>query len=209
MEQYGYIRVSTKEQNPERQFLAMQELNTERCNIYMDKMSGKSFVRPQYLRLLKRLRKGDVIVVKSIDRLGRNYEEILEQWRTITKEIGAHIQVIDMPLLNTNTTHSDLTGMFIADLVLQILAYVAETERAFIKQRQAERIAVAKQKGVRFGCRKKEVPADFEKYYQLWCNEKITIRKAAEELGMNYTTFYRRCKEMKNKDMENGICYKM
>ena len=203
MKRYGYIRVSTKEQNPERQFLAMQEMKIEQSNIYMDKMSGKSFARPQYLRLLKRLRKGDVIVVKSIDRLGRNYEEILEQWRTITKEIGAHIQVIDMPLLNTNTTHSDLTGMIIADLVLQILAYVAETERAFIKQRQAEGIAVAKQKGVRFGCSKKEVPADFKKYYQLWCNEKITIRKAAEELGMNYSTFYRRCTELKNKEMGN------
>lgn len=209
MKCYGYIRVSTKEQNPERQILAMQELNIEQRNIYMDKMSGKNFARPQYMRLLKRLKKGDIIVVKSIDRLGRNYEEILEQWRTITKEIGAHIQVIDMPLLNTNSTHSDLTGVFIADLVLQILAYVAETERAFIKQRQAEGIAAAKQKGVRFGCRRKEVPDNFRNYYQLWCNEKITIRKAAEELGMSYTTFYRRCIEMKNKEMEDGICYKM
>ncbi len=201
MKRYGYIRVSTKEQNPERQVLAMQEMKIEQSNIYMDKMSGKSFARPQYLRLLKRLRKGDVIVVKSIDRLGRDYVEILEQWRVITKEIGAHIQVIDMPLLNTDSSHSDLTGVFIADLVLQILAYVAETERTFIKQRQAEGIAAAKQKGIQFGCRKKEVPDDFKKYYQLWCNEKITIRKAAEELGMNYSTFYRRCKELKNKEM--------
>ena len=201
MKRYGYIRVSTKEQNPERQVLAMQEMKIEQSNIYMDKMSGKSFARPQYLRLLKRLRKGDVIVVKSIDRLGRDYVEILEQWRVITKEIGAHIQVIDMPLLNTDSSHSDLTGVFIADLVLQILAYVAETERTFIKQRQAEGIAAAKQKGIQFGCRKKEVPDDFKKYYQLWCNEKITIRKAAEELGMNYSTFYRRCKELKNTEM--------
>ena len=201
MKRYGYIRVSTKEQNPERQVLAMQEMKIEQSKIDMDKMSGKSFARPQYLRLLKRLRKGDVIVVKSIDRLGRDYVEILEQWRVITKEIGAHIQVIDMPLLNTDSSHSDLTGVFIADLVLQILAYVAETERTFIKQRQAEGIAAAKQKGIQFGCRKKEVPDDFKKYYQLWCNEKITIRKAAEELGMNYSTFYRRCKELKNTEM--------
>ena len=128
MERYGYIRVSAKDQNPERQFLAMQEQQIKKKNIYLDKISGKSFVRPQYLQLLKRLKKGDIVIIKSIDRLGRNYEEILEQWRKITKEIGADIQVIDMPLLNTNTAHGDLTGVFIADLVLQILAYVAETE---------------------------------------------------------------------------------
>lgn len=141
MERYGYIRVSTKEQNPERQLLAMEEQNIKKENIYLDKMSGQDFSRPQYKRLLKRMKKGDVMVVKSIDRLGRNYTEILEQWRIITKEKGADIQVLDMPLLNTNSMHSDLTGVFVADLVLQILAYVAETERAFIKQRQAEGIA--------------------------------------------------------------------
>lgn len=151
MERYGYIRVSTKDQNPERQFVAMQEQKIKKSNIYLDKMSGQDFSRPQYLRLLRQLKRGDVIVVKSIDRLGRNYEEILEQWRKITKEIGADIQVIDMPLLNTSSSHSDLTGVFIADLVLQILAYVAETERAFIKQRQAEGIAAAKQNGISFG----------------------------------------------------------
>ena len=200
MERYGYIRVSTKEQNPERQFLAMQEQQIKQGNIYMDKMSGKSFVRPQYLRLLKRLKKGDVIIIKSIDRLGRDYAEILEQWRRITKEIGAHIHVIDMPLLNTNSSHSDLTGVFIADLVLQILAYVAETERAFIRQRQAEGIAAAKQKGIQFGCRKKEIPDNFNKYYQLWREEKVSLRKAAEELGISYSTFYRRCVELKNEE---------
>lgn len=135
MERYGYIRVSAKDQNPERQFAAMQEQQIKKKNIYLDKISGKSFVRTQYLRLLKRLKRGDIVIIKSIDRLGRNYEEILEQWRKITKEIGADIQVIDMPLLNTNTVHGDLTGVFIAALVLQILAYVAETERAFIRQR--------------------------------------------------------------------------
>jgi len=197
MTRYGYIRVSAKDQNPDRQLLAMQEQHIKQQNIYVDKMSGTSFVRPRYTRLLKRLKKGDVIVVKSIDRLGRNYEEILEQWRLITKDIGAEIEVIDMPLLNTNAYHSDLTGVFIADLVLQILAYVAETERAFIRQRQAEGIAVAKQKGVRFGCTKKELPQGFEQYYQLWVNEKISLRKAAEALHMNYSTFYRRCMERK------------
>lgn len=210
MERYGYIRVSSKDQNPERQFLAMQEQRIKLKNIYLDKMSGKSFARPQYLRMLKRVKKGDVIIVKSIDRLGRNYEEILEQWRKITKEIGADIQVIDMPLLNTNSSHGDLTGVFIADLVLQILAYVAETERAFIKQRQAEGIVVAKQKGVQFGCKRKELPRDFVKYYRLWREEKISLRKAAEELKMNYSTFYRRCAEIREKEEKcKKKCYKL
>ncbi|MBQ8822863.1 MAG: recombinase family protein [Lachnospiraceae bacterium] len=209
MERYGYIRVSAKDQNPERQFLAMQEQQIKQKNIYLDKMSGKSFARPQYLRMLKRVKKGDVIIVKSIDRLGRDYEEILEQWRKITKEIGADIQVIDMPLLNTNTSHGDLTGVFIADLVLQILAYVAETERAFIRQRQAEGIAAAKQRGIQFGCRKKEMPEEFQKYYLLWRNGKISLRKAAEELGMNYSTFYRRCMEIKKMEKKEEICSKL
>ena len=190
MARYGYIRVSAKDQNPDRQFWAMQEEQIDKKNIFMDKMSGKSFARPQYLRLLKQLKRGDVIIIKSIDRLGRDYEEILKQWSKITKEIGADIQVIDMPLLNTNTSHGDLTGVLIADLVLQILAYVAETERTFIRQRQAEGIAAAKQKGIQFGCRKKEVPTEFE---------------ASEILGMNYSTFYRRCMEQKNME----ICSKL
>lgn len=144
MERYGYIRVSAKDQNPERQLIAMREQRIEKEKIYLDQISGQNFSRPQYKKLLRKLKKGDVIVIKSIDRLGRNYGEILEQWRKITKEIGANIQVIDMPLLNTNSLHEDLTGVFIADLVLQILAYVAETERSFIRQRQAEGIAAAK-----------------------------------------------------------------
>ena len=197
MERYGYIRVSAKDQNPERQFLAMQEQQIEKEKVYLDKMSGKNFSRPQYMKLLKKLKKGDVIIIKSIDRLGRNYGEILEQWRKITKEIGADIQVIDMPLLNTNSFHEDLTGVFISDLVLQILAYVAETERAFIKQRQAEGIAAAKLKGVQFGCKKTELPDEFEKYYHMWNEGEISLRKAAEALQMNHTTFYRRCMERK------------
>jgi DNA invertase Pin-like site-specific DNA recombinase len=207
MERYGYIRVSTKEQNPERQMLAMQEQQISEKNIYLDKISGQNFDRPQYCKLLKKLKKRDVVVVKSIDRLGRNYGEILEQWRKITKEIGADIQVIDMPLLNTNSFHEDLTGVFVSDLVLQILAYVAETERAFIKQRQAEGITAAKNRGVKFGCRKNEVPNGFEEYYRLWIDGKITLRKAAQELNMCYTTFYRRCIE--RKEIEEKTCCKL
>lgn len=199
---YGYVRVSAKDQNPERQFLAMQEQQIEQKNIYMDKMSGQDFSRPQYLKLLKRLKEGDVVIIKSIDRLGRNYEEILEQWRLITKEIGADIQVIDMPLLNTNVSHDNLTGVFISDLALQILAYVAETERSFIKQRQAEGIAAAKMRGVQFGCRKMELPEEFEKYCKLWNAGEISLRKAAADLQMNHTTFYRRCMEYKKKNVE-------
>ena len=209
MEYYGYIRVSAKDQNPERQLLAMQKLKIKKKNIYMDKVSGKSFARPQYLRMLRQVKKGDVIIVKSIDRLGRDYEEILEQWRKITKEIGADIQVIDMPLLNTDINHGDLTGIFIADLVLQILAYVAETERSFIRQRQAEGILAAKQRGIHFGCRKKNVPEHFEKYYLLWEEGKISLRKAAEELGMSHCTFYRRCMEKRKEEKKEEVCSKL
>lgn len=203
MERYGYIRVSAKDQNPERQLLAMQEQQISKEKIFLDKVSGRDFSRPQYVKLLKKLKKGDVIIIKSIDRLGRNYGEILEQWRKITKEIGADIQVIDMPLLNTNSFHEDLTGVFISDLVLQILAYVAETERAFIKQRQAEGIAAAKLKGVQFGCKRTELPDEFEEYYQLWCKGEISLRKAAKALQMNHTTFYRRCMERQKIIEEN------
>ena len=195
MEKYGYIRVSTREQNPERQFVALQTYNIPKTNIYLDQISGKDFMRPQYQKLLTRLRQGDLLIIKSIDRLGRNYGEILEQWRNITKGIGADIQVIYMPLLNTNSFHGDLTGIFISDLVLQILAYVAETERSFIKQRQAEGIAVAKAKGVKFGCRKIKTPHDFDKYFKMWEQGEISTRKAANELNMSHSTFYRRCCE--------------
>ena len=136
MKRYGYIRVSAKDQNPERQYAALREYDIPENQIYMDKMSGKDFSRPAYQRLMRKLKKGDVLIIKSIDRLGRNYTEILEQWRRLTKEIGAEIKVIDMPLLDTTSGRDDLPGVFIADLVLQILAYVAETERAFIKQRK-------------------------------------------------------------------------
>ncbi len=202
MERYGYVRVSAKDQNPERQMLAMRKQRIHEKNIYLDKMSGSDFSRPQYQKLLKKLKNGDVLVIKSIDRLGRNYREILEQWQDITKRIGADIQVIDMPLLNTNCGNEDLTGKLISDLVLQILAYVAETERNFIRQRQAEGIAAAKQKGVQFGCRKAELPDDFEKYCRMWVEGRISSRKAAEALGMKHTTFYRRCVEYRENEKE-------
>lgn len=195
MKKYGYIRVSAKDQNPDRQLIALRECGIREKEIFLDKMSGKDFERPQYMKLLKRLKKGDLLVVKSIDRLGRNYGEILEQWRKITKEIGVDIQVLDMPLLNTNSMHENLTGVFISDLVLQILAYVAETERSFIRQRQAEGIAAAKSRGIKFGCEKNELPEQFEKYFQMWVEGEISTRKAAEELHISHSTFYRRCKE--------------
>ena len=197
MRKYGYIRVSAKDQNADRQLIALKNCNIEEKNIFLDKISGKDFNRSQYLRLLKKLKQGDLLVVKSIDRLGRNYSEILEQWRKITKEIGADIQVLDMPLLDTGSMHENLTGVFISDLVLQILAYVAETERSFIKQRQAEGIAAAKVRGVRFGNARKELPEEFDEYAQRWENGEISTRKAAEELQISHSTFYRRCKERK------------
>lgn len=196
MKKYGYIRVSAKDQNPDRQYYALRECGVADKYIFLDKVSGKDFNRPQYKKLLKKLKSGDLLIIKSIDRLGRNYGEILEQWRKITKEICADIQVLDMPLLNTHTGHDNLTGIFISDLVLQILAYVAETERTFIKQRQAEGIAAAKARGVKFGCEKTEMPKDFEKYYEMWRSGKISTRKAGEILGISHSTFYRRCREI-------------
>lgn len=195
MKKYGYIRVSTREQNLERQILAMKKEGIEDKNMYSDQMSGKDFNRPQYNRLMKKLKPGNLLIIKSIDRLGRNYTEILEQWRMITKIKKSNIKVIDMPLLNTETGHGDLTGVFISDLVLQILAYVAETERAFIKQRQAEGIAIAKKNGVKFGRERLNVPDEFGKYYMLWKDRKITVREGAKAIGMSPSTFYRRCME--------------
>ena len=195
MKKYGYVRVSTKEQNLDRQIAVMRGEKVEEKNIYSEQISGKNFERPQYNKLIKKLKPGDLLIIKSIDRLGRNYTENLEQWRIITKIKKANIKVVDMPLLNTEIGHGDLTGVFISDLVLQILAYVAETERVFIKQRQAEGIAIAKRRGVRFGRERVELPKDFEKYCILWKEGKISLRQGAEALGMSGTTFYRRCRE--------------
>ncbi len=173
----------------------MEEYGIPRERIYLDQISGGSFLRPQYRKLMKKLAKGDVLVIKSIDRLGRNYEEILEQWRLITKETGADIHVLDMPLLNTDSSQGDLIGVFIADLALQILAYVAETERSLIRQRQAEGIAVAKKNGVKFGGKKADVPEHFETYFEKWRDGEISLRRAAADLDMSCSTFYRRCCE--------------
>lgn len=206
MRKYGYCRISARDQNPDRQLLALTACSIHEKDIFLDKMSGKNFERPQYKKMLRKLKRGDVLVIKSIDRLGRNYGEILEQWRKITKEIGADIQVLDMPLLNTDSMHENLTGVFISDLVLQILAYVAETERSFIRQRQAEGIAVAKAKGVRFGCARVDVPEQFEQYYEMWRNGMISTRKAAGMLKISHSTFYRRCREKKMQ--EESFCNK-
>ena len=188
---YGYVRVSTKEQCEERQLIALREFPVEEKNIFMDKLSGKDFNRPRYRGLMKRLRAGDVLVVKSIDRLGRNYEEILDQWRIITKERKADIVVLDMPLLDTLQTGRDLTGTFVADLVLQILSYVAQTERENIRQRQLEGIAAARMRGVRFGRPRKQVPERFEQLKAEWENRNITSREAARQLGIAQDTFLR------------------
>ena len=195
MARYGYVRISSKDQNPDRQVDALVKYGLDMKCIFIDRISGKDFVRPEYKNLINTLECGDLVIIKSIDRLGRNYSEILNQWQIITKEKKADIEVIDMPLLNTRTVQNGLTGKFISDLVLQILAYVAETERTFIKKRQREGIASAKMRGVKFG-RKKIMPTDeFEMAYELWSMGKVTSREAAKKCGMSHTTFYRRCKE--------------
>lgn len=187
---YGYVRVSTKEQNEARQVIAMQEYGIDTHCIYVEKQSGKDFNRPQYKKLLRKMKAGDTLVIKSIDRLGRNYDEILEQWRLITKEKHITMIVLDMPLLNTRQ-EKDLTGTLIADVVLQLLSFVAQTEREFIKQRQAEGIAAAKAKGVRFGPKPMEKPTEYEMYRQAWLKGEISARKAANQLQVSHKTFLR------------------
>lgn len=185
---YGYIRVSSRDQNEDRQLIAMQELKIPHNNIYMDKQSGKDFNRPKYKHLLRRLRQDDLLYIKSIDRLGRNYSEILEQWRVLTKEKGVDIVVLDMPLLDTRRG-KDLMGTFLSDIVLQVLSFVAENERTNIRQRQAEGIAAAKAKGVRFGRPPQPLPPEFHSVYQEWRSGKITGSEAARQCGMPLSTF--------------------
>ena len=185
---YGYIRVSSRDQREDRQRIAMREAGVSEENIYMDKLSGKDFDRPGYRRVLKKLKPDDTLIIKSIDRLGRNYDEILEQWRVITKEKHAAIVVLDMPLLDTRQGR-DLTGTLIADIVLQLLSYVAQTEREFIRQRQAEGIAAAKANGVRFGRTALEPPERFDGVYADWSNGVISAREAARELNISHQTF--------------------
>lgn len=194
---YGYVRVSTKEQNEDRQLIALHDVHVMQKNIYMDKQSGKDFNRPQYKKLLKKLRPGDLLYIKSIDRLGRNYEEIQNQWRIITKEKSADIYVIDMPLLDTRRG-KDLLGTFISDLVLQLLSFVAENERTNIKQRQAEGIAAAKAKGIRFGRPPKPLPDNFHGAYQRWKQGEITGTAAAKECRMPLSTFRYRAEIYEN-----------
>lgn len=185
---YGYIRVSSRDQNEDRQLIAMREAGVPDKNIYMDKQSGKNFDRKGYQRMLKKLKPEDTFFVKSIDRLGRNYEEILEQWRIITKEKRVAIVVLDMPLLDTRQGH-DLTGTLIADIVLELLSYVAQTEREFIRRRQAEGIAAAKERGVRFGRQAMEPPPEYEEVYAAWCGGNLSARAAARSLSISHQTF--------------------
>ncbi|MDM8196243.1 recombinase family protein [Massilimicrobiota timonensis] len=194
---YGYIRVSSKDQCEDRQWLALKQFDIPRKNIYVDKVSGKNFDRPQYNRLVKKLRKGDVLIVLSIDRLGRNYDEIQNQWRIITKVKQVDIVVLDMPLLDTRKKgDQDLTGTFIANMVLQILAYVAQIERENIKQRQKEGIYAAKSRGVIFGRPKKDVPQNFKEIKNQWLQNQITSRQAAKALGIAQSTFLRWVQEI-------------
>ena len=189
--EYGYMRVSSKEQNEDRQLIALTQFGIEEKNIFLDKQSGKDFQRPSYKKLLRKLRQDDVFVIKSIDRLGRNYEEIIEQWRIITKEKKSDIVVLDMPLLDTREKDRDLTGLFISDLVLQILSYVAQTERENIRKRQAEGIAAAKARGVHMGRPKKEKPTNFPIIKEQYVNQEINAASAAKSLGVSLTTFIR------------------
>ena len=191
---YGYVRVSAKDQNEARQLSAMREFGVSEEHIVIEKMSGKDFQRSRYQRLVRNLREGDVLAVKSIDRLGRNYEEILEQWTAITKKRKAAIVVLDMPLLDTRQGR-DLTGTLISDIVLQLLSYVAQTERENIRLRQAEGIAEAKARGVRFGRSRIETPEGFEELARQWQAGGLSSRRAAERLGISHSTFLRRVRE--------------
>ena len=194
---YGYARVSTTEQNEDRQILSLKEMGVPEKNIFLDKMSGKNFERPQYKRLLKKLDDNSVLYIKSIDRLGRNYRDLSEQWRIITKEKGADVVVIDMPLLDTRREKS-LLGTFISDLILALLSYVAETEYQTIHQRQAEGIAAAKAKGFKFGRPPKALPSNFHEVYQKWKAGKLSVAEAARQCGMPRSTFYYKAQVYKN-----------
>lgn len=194
MDIYGYARVSAKDQNEMRQMISLAAFPVERKKIFLDKLSGKDFNRPQYKKLLRKLKRGDILVIQSIDRLGRNYEEVIEQWRTITKEKQANVVVQDMPLLDTRKGR-DLTGTLIADIVLQLLSYVAQTERENIKRRQAEGIAAAQRRGIRFGRPRKAIPPEFEPLRRLWERGEISGREAARQLEISHNTFFEWAKE--------------
>lgn len=195
MNTFGYIRVSTREQNEDRQLIALREAAVPEQNIYMDKQSGKDFNRPQYKKLLRKLKKDDQLYIKSIDRLGRNYVEIQEQWRLLTKDKGIDIIVLDMPLLDTRQG-KDLIGTFISDIVLQLLSFVAENERTNINQRQAEGIAAAKARGVRFGRPPRPLPENFSEVHRAWREKKLTLKQAAQAVGMPEGTFYGKARKL-------------
>lgn len=194
---YGYIRVSSRDQKEDRQIAAFRDLPIPQKNIYIDKQSGKDFNRPLYRHMVNRLKKDDLLYIKSIDRLGRNYEEILEQWRVLTKEKEIDIVVLDMPLLDTRRG-KDLMGTFLSDIVLQVLSFVAENERTNIRRRQAEGIAVAKAKGVKFGRPALPYPDNFQETYKEWRKKKISLRQAADTCGMPISTFYGKAKKYEN-----------
>nr|WP_314930546.1 recombinase family protein [Shuttleworthia satelles] len=190
---YGYARVSSADQNEDRQIRALSQMGVLRENIYMDKLSGRDFRRPQYQELVYKLREGDLLYLSSIDRLGRNYEEIQRQWRKLTQEIGVDICVMDMPLLDTRKGR-DLMGTFIADIVLQILSFVAQSERESIRRRQREGIEAAKARGVKFGRPEISLPENFEQVHRDWQKKKITLQQAADACGMPRGTFYEKAK---------------
>lgn len=191
---YGYIRVSSTDQNEDRQKISLEGLDIPIKNIYMDKQSGKDFNRPNYKRLIRKLKNGDILYIKSIDRLGRNYEEIQNQWRIITKEIGADVVVLDMPLLDTRKD-KNLLGTFISDIVLQLLSFVAENERINIRQRQTEGIAAAKKRGVKFGRPVKELPGDFDEIVRRWERKELSTQEILKTYTISESTFYRRLRE--------------
>ncbi|MCM1087147.1 MAG: recombinase family protein [Muribaculaceae bacterium] len=196
---YGYMRVSSKDQNEDRQRIALHDMGVPEANIYIDKQTGKDFERPEYKCMVCNLKRGDLLYIKSIDRLGRNYEEIQKQWRILTKEKGVDIYVIDMPLLDTRRG-KDLVGTFLSDIVLQVLSFVAENERMNIRQRQAEGISAAKARGVKFGRPALPYPDNFRKIYKDWKNKKMTLRQAADVCGMPVGTFYGKARKFENGD---------
>lgn len=210
MATYGYVRVSSREQNEDRQLDALRGMEIEERNIFIDKQSGKDFERPQYKRLVRKVRREDLICIKSIDRLGRNYTEIQEQWRYLTKEKGADIVVLDMPLLDTRRG-KDLMGTFLSDIVLQVLSFAAENERTNIRQRQAEGIAAAKARGVRFGRPQIIMPEYFGKTVRSWERKEITVEEAVRRCGVSESTFYRRLREyrverrVKKNQLSDGV----
>lgn len=201
---YGYARVSTRDQNLDRQIDALTSFGVEEQNLYADKASGKDFDRPNYIRLMSRIGRGDTLVIKSIDRLGRNYSEILDEWRLITREKGAAIVVMDMPLLDTRREHDGATGMLISNIVLQLLSYVAQVERENIRQRQAEGIASAKARGVKFGRPRKPKPKNYERIAGLYLSGALTRAEAARRLGVSTSTFDRWIREDYLSGLEAG-----